>query len=61
MPPFFRYGLFTVGVYAGAVVAVAQLSSVDVGGPTLVAFTVGFLVFMTSYFVAMWVGWLYLT
>jgi hypothetical protein len=61
MPPFLRYGLFTVGVYAGAMAAVARLSSVDVGGPTLVAFTVGFLVFMTVYFVSMWVGWLLFT
>jgi hypothetical protein len=61
MPPFLRYGIFTVVVYGVAVSALSELSSVDVGGPTLVAFTVGFLVFMTTYFAAMWAGWLYLT
>jgi hypothetical protein len=44
-----------------AVAALAAFTSVDVGGPTLVAFTVGFLVFMTVYFVSMWVGWLLFT
>jgi hypothetical protein len=61
MPPFLRYGIFTVGVYGVAVSALSEVSSVDVGGATLVAFTVGFLVFMTTYFAAMWAGWLYLT
>jgi hypothetical protein len=61
MPPFLRYGIFTVVVYGVAVAALAAFTSVDVGGPTLVAFTVGFLVFMTVYFVSMWVGWLLFT
>lgn len=61
MPPFLRYGIFTVAVYGVAVTVLSGASSVDVGGSTLIAFTVGFLVFMTTYFVAMWAGWLYLT
>ena len=60
MPPFLRYGILTVVVYGVAVTALVELSSVDVQGPTLVAFTVGFLVFMTVYFGSMWLGWLFL-
>lgn len=59
MPAFFRYGIFTVVVYAVVMAALTLLSSVDVGGPTLIAFTVGFLVFMTVYFASMWAGWLF--
>jgi len=58
MPPFLRYGIFTVVVYAVAVTLLVRGTAVDVGGPTLVAFTVGFLLFMTTYFAAMWAGWL---
>jgi hypothetical protein len=58
MPPFLTYGIFTVVVYGVVVTVLVQLSSVGVGGPTLLAFTVGFLVFMTVYFAAMWAGWL---
>lgn len=60
MPPFLRYGIFTVGVYGVAVTALAGLSSVPVEGSTLLAFTVGFLVFMTVYFASMWACWLFL-
>ena len=59
MPPFLWYGIFTVVVYAVAVTALVAFSSVDVQGPTLLAFTVGFLRFMTAYFASMWVGWLF--
>lgn len=57
MPAFLRYGVFTVVVYAVVMAALDALTTVPVGGATLVAFTVGFLLFMTSYFVAMWIGW----
>lgn len=60
MPPFLQYGIFTVAVYGVAVTALVGLSSVNVEGPALVAFTVGFLVFMTVYFASMWAGWLFL-
>jgi len=58
MPPFVRYGLFTVGVYGVVVTVLVQFSSVEVGG-SLLAFTTGFLLFMTVYFAAMWAGWLF--
>lgn len=60
MPAFLRYGVFTVVVYVAVMAALDALTAVPVGGETLVAFTVGFLLFMTSYFVAMWVGWVLL-
>lgn len=59
MPAFVRYGIFTVVVYAAAVGALVGLPSVDVQGPSLVAFTVGFSIFMTVYFGSMWAGWLF--
>lgn len=59
MPPFLSYGIFTVGIYGVAVTALVGLSSVEVQGATLLAFTAGFLVFMSVYFASMWVGWLF--
>lgn len=59
-PPFLWYGVFTVVVYGVAVTALVGLPSADVQGPTLLAFTAGFLVFMTVYFASMWAGWLFL-
>lgn len=60
MPAFLRYGIFTVGVYVVAIGLLVSSPSVDVQGPSLVAFTVGFSLFMTVYFGSMWVGWLFL-
>lgn len=59
MPAFVSYGIFTVVVYALAIGVLVGLPSVDVQGPSLVAFTVGFTVFMTVYFGSMWAGWLF--
>jgi hypothetical protein len=60
MPAFLRYGVFTIVVYVAVMAALDALTAVPVGGETLVAFTVGFSLFMASYFVAMWVGWVLL-
>lgn len=59
MPAFVSYGIFMVVVYAVAIGALVGLSSVDVQGPSLVAFTVGFSVFVTVYLGSMWAGWLF--
>jgi hypothetical protein len=56
VPAFLSYGIFTVLVFGVAVTALVQLSSVDVQGATLIAFTVGFSVFMAVYFGSMWIG-----
>lgn len=60
LPPFLLHGLLTVGIFVVAMSAMVYLSDGDVQGPALVTFSVGFSVFMTFYFVAMYVGWLFL-
>jgi hypothetical protein len=59
-PPFLRHGLFAVAVFVVAMSAVVYGSAGDVQGPTLVAFSVGFTVFMTFYFFSMYVAWLFM-
>lgn len=59
-PAFLRHGAYTVVVFLLAVTALLTASDLDLQGPPLVAFAAGFLVFMTTYFLSMWVGWLFL-
>lgn len=58
-PAFFRHGVLAVAVYGVAVSVLVWGTRAPVEGPSLVAFTVGFLLFMTTYFGAMWAGWLF--
>lgn len=58
LPAFVRHGIFTVVVYA--VVMTGLVSRIDPDGTTLVTFTAGFSVFLTAYFLSMYVGWLFL-
>ncbi|PSP75748.1 hypothetical protein BRC81_15340 [Halobacteriales archaeon QS_1_68_20] len=58
-PPFLRHGAYTVVVFVLAVSALLTTSDLGLGGPSLVAFGAGFVVFMSTYFFAMWVGWLF--
>lgn len=60
MPPFLKHGFLAVVVYAVAMSAVIALSDGDVQGMPLVAFSVGFTIFMGFYFFSMYVAWLFL-
>lgn len=58
-PPFLRHGAFAVLVFVVAVSVLLVTSDLDLGGPPLIAFGVGFAVFVKVFFVSMWVGWLF--
>ena len=60
MPPFLQHGLFAVVVFVVAMSAVVWTADGDVQGTPLVAFSVGFTIFMGFYFFSMYVAWLFL-
>lgn len=59
-PPFLRHGAFATLVFVVAVTVLLATSDLDLGGPPLVGFAVGFVVFVKTYFLSMWIGWLFL-
>lgn len=59
-PSFLNHGAFTVLVFVVAVVGLMTTSDLDLGGPPLAAFAIGFSIFVAFYYVSMWVGWLFL-
>ena len=59
-PPFLPHGAFAVAVYVVAVSVVVAASDGGAEGVPLLTFSVGFTVFMSFYFLSMYVAWLFL-
>lgn len=58
-PAFLRHGAYTTVAFVVIVSLLLAASDLDLGGPPLVAFAAGFVVFVKIYFLSMWVGWLF--
>ncbi len=59
-PPFLRHGAYAVVVFVIAITVLLTTSGLDLRGPPLAAFAVGFSVFVAIYYASMWLGWAFL-